>query len=292
MICLQSSRVRLRTRFMQKNINNGAQAHPTSVPMFSMITRRYVALLLLSMSMSAFAQAPAAPVQLAESGILAADGRIRVQISAQQQTTLSTELAASIASLPFKEGDSFKAGQTLMSFDCSLFHAQLDKAQALSQAARQTLQVNRRLAELNSISNLEVEQAQAKVLETEAEATVMRVTVSKCRLVAPFSGRIAKLHVDAHQYVTQGKPLLDIIDMQRPEVKMIVPSRWLVWLKKGTNFTVHVDDLNRDYAVRVTRLGARIDPVSQSISLAGEIEGAPTELLPGMSGWAAFKAPK
>lgn len=255
--------------------------------------RRLLLLALLGFSLTALAQSAPSPLTSpVATGSTEKDGHMRVQISALQQTTLSAELAAKIASMPFREGDSFKAGQTLVAFDCALFRAQLNKAQAQADAARQTLRVNRRLAELNSISNLEVEQAEAKVKETEAEAGAMRVTVSKCSLAAPFSGRVSKTHVEAYQYVPQGKSLLDIMDTHKLEVKLIVPSRWLAWLAKGTRFSIHVDDLNRDYSARVSRLGARIDPVSQSVSLAGEIEGSPAELLPGMSGWAAFKPPK
>jgi RND family efflux transporter MFP subunit len=254
------------------------------------------ALALLALGGSACAQAlpSASSVQAlpAASSTQDKDGHLRVQVSARQQTTLSAELAAKIAFLPYREGDAFHIGQALVSFDCSIFRAQLNKAQAQAEAARQTLKVNRRLAQLNSISTLEVDQAEAKVKETEAEAGAMRATVSHCTLAAPFSGRVAKLHVENYQYVPQGKPLLDIVDTSRLEVKLIVPSRWLAWLAKGTRFAIHVDDLNRDYQAKVIRLGARIDPVSQSVGLIGEIEGSPAELLPGMSGWASFKPPK
>ena len=70
---------------------------------------------------------------------------------------------------------------------------------------------------------------------------------------------------------------------------MIVPSKWLAWLKVGDKFSVHVDELNRSFTGRVDRLGARIDPVSQSISLAGRIDGVHAQLLPGMSGIASFE---
>lgn len=222
----------------------------------------------------------------------ATDGRIRVQFAARQQTVLSSELSASIASFALREGDAFKKGQTLVTFDCSLFRAQLNKSEASAEVARQTLKVSRRLAELNSIGSLEVDQAAAKVKETEAEAAAMRTTVSKCTLAAPFSGRVAKVHAEPYQFVSPGKPLLEILDTRRLELQMIVPSRWLAWLKTGNRFTVQVEELGREYSGRVVRTGARIDPVSQSISLAGEVEGDHPELLPGMSGWATFKQGK
>ena len=234
--------------------------------------------------------APALP-QEKSSAEQKSDSQIRVQISAQQQTVLSAEINAKLVSLPMREGDAFRAGQTLASFDCALQRAQLSKAEASADAARQTLKVNRRLAELGSISNLEVDQAAAQLKETEAEAAGVRVVLSKCAVTAPFSGRVAKVHVDPHQFIAQGKPLLDIVDMQRLEVRMIVPSKWLAWVGKGTRFTIRVDDLNREVSAVVTRLGARIDPVNQSVSLSGEVTDKVENLLPGMSGWATFPVP-
>ena len=218
--------------------------------------------------------------------------RIRAQLTAYQQTTLSSEIAANISKLPLREGEPFVKDQLLVEFDCALLNAQLNKADATAEVARQGLKVSKRLEELNSISKLEVDQATAKVKETEAEREAMKVNVSKCSLSAPYPGRIAKLHVDAFQYVTSGKPLMDILDTSRLEVRLIVPSGWLAWLKPGGRFSIQIEELGRTYQARVVRLGARIDPVSQSLPITGEIEGNHGELLPGMSGWASFSKAK
>jgi len=219
-------------------------------------------------------------------------GRVRVQIVSLRQTTLSSEISAKISGLPLREGDAFKEGDDLIVFDCALLEAQLNKTEASAEAARQTLKVNKRLLALNSISSLEVELAEAKVKETEAEVTAVKVTVSKCTLKAPFPGRISKLQTEAYQYVQTGKPLMDIIDTGSLEVRLVVPSKWVAWLKTGAPFSVRIEELNRTFAAKITRLGARIDPLSQSISVAGVITGNHPELLPGMSGWADFKARK
>jgi len=220
------------------------------------------------------------------------DGRIRVQFVPYQQSVLASELSAKIISLPFREGDAFRAGQALVGFDCDFFRAQLNKAEASSEAAVQTLKVDRRLAQLNSIGTLDVDVAAAKLREAQAEVGAMQVTVSKCTLAAPFSGRIAKLDAQPYEYVAPGKPLLEILATNRLELQMIVPSKWLAWLRIGGPFSVRVDELDRDYTGRIVRLGARIDPLSRTISLAGEIEGHHPELLAGMSGAAMFKVGK
>jgi membrane fusion protein (multidrug efflux system) len=239
------------------------------------------------MAVPAFAAPPLPPVH---DGFAASekDGRIRTQFAPRNEVVISSELSAKIASLPLREGDAFRAGQSLVAFDCTLFQAQLNKAQAMLEAARQTLGVTRRLAELNSAGALEVQQAEAREKEGAAEVAYMKATVSKCGIAAPFAGRIAKRLVANHQYVTPGTPLLGLIDTGELELQLIVPSRWLAWLKPGARFTVQVDELAKNIDARVTRIGARIDPVSQSVGLTGAVDGNAAGLLPGMSGWATF----
>lgn len=220
------------------------------------------------------------------------DGRVRAQLSARNAVTLSAEVAARIATLPLRDGDAFREGQVLVSFDCSLIDSQLQKAEASIEAASAVVQSNQRLVELNSIGAYELAQAQARLKEAQAEASGVRTMVQRCTITAPFHGRVIRRQAAAHQYVTPGTPLLDIVETGAIEVQMIVPSRWLAWLKPGAGFSVQVDELGRTSVARVQRLGAQIDPLSQSIAVVGVIDGNPANLLPGMSGWAVFNAPR
>lgn len=241
-----------------------------------------IATTLMSLSMAA-----AAAAGDSDDGADAA-GRIRTQLVAQNDVTISSEVAAKIARLPLKEGDAFAKGDLLVAFDCGLYQAQQRKAEATAAAAARELAVTRKLAGLRSVGELEAAQAEARAKEAAADAAYMRTTVGKCSIRAPFAGRVAKREAAPFEYVAAGKPLLEILDTGALEVKLIVPSRWLAGLKPGARFTVHVDDLDRDYPAQVVRIGARIDPVSQTVNLSGRIDGAPAELLPGMSGWASF----
>lgn len=216
------------------------------------------------------------------------DGRIRTQLSSRNAVTISSELAARIATLSLREGDAFRAGQLLVGFDCSLYQSQLHKAEASIEAANALVQSNQRLAELNSIGKFEVQQAQARLKEAQAEAATTRTVVSRCSINAPFNGRVARRHAAAHQYVSPGTPLLDILETGQLEVQMIVPSKWLAWLKPGVAFTVEVEELGKSFPAKVRRLGAQIDPVSQSVAVVGVIDGDHPQLLPGMSGWATY----
>jgi membrane fusion protein, multidrug efflux system len=228
---------------------------------------------------------------VAQPAVSASDNRIRTQLSSRNAVVLSSELAAKIADLPLRDGEAFKRGDTLVAFDCSLYDAQLKKAQAVAESAKQSVLVNKRMAELNSIGALEMQLSINKAKESEADVNYMLASVRKCVISAPYNGRIAKRLVANYQYVNMGTPLLDIVDSNSLELQMIVPSRWLAWLKPGANFSVAIEELGKNYSAKVTQMGARIDAVSQTVTITGKIETAAPELLAGMSGWASFPQP-
>lgn len=240
-------------------------------------------------------QTPAAPAPVSSASQAplspdGTDGRIRIQLVSRDQLDVSSEIPAKIASLPFRDGDAFRAGQTLVSLDCSLYSAQLHKSQADADGARDLLNVNQKLLALHSIGELDVQQAQAKQKASAAEVAYMQATVHKCTIVAPFDGRVSKRSAAPQQFAEAGKPLLTIVDTSHLELKMIVPSKWLVSLKPGHALTVQVDEVGKTYPATVARIGARVDPVTQTVDVTAAMSGNPTELLPGMSGWATFSA--
>ncbi len=86
------------------------------------------------------------------------------------------------------------------------------------------------------------------------------------------------------QYVQPGQALLDILDDSVLELEFLVPSAWLGWLRVGSSFQVEIDETRKSYPAKFVRIGARVDPVSQSIKVAAAIDGKFPELIAGMSG--------
>lgn len=216
---------------------------------------------------------------------------IRAQLSPRRYTTISSEVGAKISRISVAEGGRFRAGQVLVALDCSMQQAQLQKARAVLGSAEHTYQANRRLEELRSVGKVELGVSQAEVAKAKADVASSTVTLSKCTIAAPFAGRVAEQKAREQQYVQPGQPLLDILDDSVLELEFIVPSRWLVWLKPGYAFQVTIDETGKTYPAKVQRIGARIDPVSQSVKLSAAVAGKFPELIAGMSGRVALVPP-
>ena len=215
---------------------------------------------------------------------------IRAQLVPKRFTTLSSEIAARIERLSVREGERFKEGQVLVGLDCALQRAALDEARATLAAAEKSRSVTKRMVELNSGGVLEADLAAAEAAKAQAKLQSAQVVLSKCAVTAPFPGRVVEQKVREHQYVQAGQPMLDILDDATLEVEFIAPSRALAWIKPGLAFEVRVDETEHAYQAKVTRIGAKVDPVSHSVKVVGEITGAFPALVAGMSGRVVFPA--
>lgn len=239
------------------------------------------------------ALAQAAVVQEADDeGVISHLGNIRGLVKPESEAKLSSEILARITALPFKQGQRFREGDVLIRFDCSRYQAELAAAKPELNARSKTHENNRELSRLNAIGKLEVEVSKAEADKAAAEVRAAGFNVSRCVITAPYPGRIVERKAHEHETVAPEQELMTILDDRDLEIEILVPSNWLTWLKVGTPFTFHVDETDGDYLAKVSELGARVDPVSQTMRVDGVFETAVHDVLAGMSGTARFSAPQ
>jgi len=216
-------------------------------------------------------------------------GSVRVLVISHIETTLSSEIEGRVEKLFVDMGSLFKKGDLLVQFNCDTYQAALLKAKAELKEAEKTLEVNRKLEAFNSVSALEVAVTEAKMEKAQADVLYHRATVERCNLEAPFDGRVVRRVVNPFEFVSAAQPLLEVVDHIRLELQLHVPSMWLKWIRQGMRFTVRIDETPKNYTARITVIGTRVDPASQTIEIRGIIEGQHPEMLPGMSGTAQFR---
>ena len=228
---------------------------------------------------------------LAEVATTAGDANIplRAQIKARQSTVISSEMNARIIHLKLRDGERFSEGETLVGFHCSLEEAQLNKAKAALEKAVKTNEVKQRLEELHSIGALELAVAKAEEGEARAELQVAQAVLSRCTIKAPFSGKVTDVAAKLYQTAKAGDSLMEILDDKNLEIEFMAPSNRLTSLAIGSHFQVTINETNKTYQAEITRLGGKVDPVSQTIKVYGRIVDKSADLLPGMSGAVELK---
>ncbi|OQX39434.1 MAG: hypothetical protein B0D88_09425, partial [Candidatus Sedimenticola endophacoides] len=140
-----------------------------------------------------------------------------------------------------------------------------------------------------AVGELELALSETEMQHATADVELWQAQIRRCTIHAPFDGRVVKVLAKPFQSVTLGEPLIEILDDSTYRMELFVPSSWYGRIRPGTRFRVRIDETGRDYPAVVTELGARINPVAQTLGISAEITGDSTDLLAGMSGSALFE---
>ena len=216
---------------------------------------------------------------------------LRGIVRAADEASISSDLGFAIATLPFKEGESFRKGDILATFECGDIQAQLKSAEAAMAAAKIALANDERLARSNAAGKFEVEISRAKADQAAGEADAYRSKLGRCTIKAPFDGRIGAMPSRAHETPEPSRPIMHIVASNDLLVDVLVPSVWLRWLREGQQFSLSVDETAKTLPIDSVRIGATVDPVSQTVKVTGRFSGDAAGILPGMSGPTQFRIP-
>ncbi len=214
---------------------------------------------------------------------------IRGIVKASARAELSTEISARVTKIGFKEGQLFQKDDLLIAFDCRRQNAELASRKALLKEFSINLRSAVYLKKRNAGNRHDLDIARARVEKAKADAASTQTQLNECSMYAPFSGRIASLHIHEHEIPASGKPLLTIVSMHEPQIEIVVPSSWLSWLKSGSEFKFHIHETGKSYQGQMVRPGAVVSTVSHTIKIFARFSGNSKDVLPGMSGTVEFE---
>ena len=215
-------------------------------------------------------------------------GVARGIVKAVSQAVLYAQIQGRVNQVPYREGQRFFKGATLVQLECDKYQAELAAAAAEHEGKSKTFQNNKELAKLNAVSTLELEVSEADAKKSGATRRIAEINVRGCHLAAPFTGRVVDVMVHEHENVFPNDKLLSVLDDTSLEIELVLPSMALTWLKKQARFTFVVDETGQGYSARVKEIGATVDAASQTVKVTGVFDALPKDVLSGMSGSAQF----
>ena len=219
---------------------------------------------------------------------LAGDNIARGVLRAKQTAEISARMSGQLLEAPYKSGQFFKSGALLARFDCVLEEAEL--AAMLQNHKTQSLKYENsvELFKHGAAGELEVALAQSEMQQVMAEANTIKTRLKYCAVYAPFSGYVTARHISAFETPQRGELLYSLEKAGALELSIIVPSNWVKWLKTGHRLEFSIEETGEIIPAKIMRLGATIDPVSQTLEIIANPKASPSALS-GMSGHARFK---
>ncbi len=238
-------------------------------------------------------------------------------VHAKEDSILSVQTMGRVTSVLVREGDSVRAGQTLLTLDnaaaqsgvararasVASYEQQLKAAESDPALADSTLQRYQILHDRHSISSQEFDEVQRRSQSALARADAARAQLNAAkadaagagqaatygRITAPFAGSVTARHVDPGAMAMPGAPLLEVEKAGTLQLQVDVNESLLYFIQKGMAVDVHIAALAMpDVVGHVSELDPAADPTSHSFLVKIDLPSTPG-LRSGMFGTAAIR---
>ena len=210
-------------------------------------------------------------------------------LKAGDEAIIASGMSGRLTKAPYKTGQIFKRGSLLAQFDCTQETAELTALTQAHETLSLRYQNQEQLFQAGAAGALDVSVARSEMQQAAAERDALKARLGKCRVYAPYAGIVAEKHIAAYETPALNAPLYTIHRAGTPDISIIIPSKWLRHVDTGTRFDFTVDETGHVLSGKVSRIGAAVDPVSQTIEITGKITKPAKRALSGMSGVARFE---
>jgi membrane fusion protein (multidrug efflux system) len=202
-------------------------------------------------------------------------------IMANEQVELKSEASGRIEKLNIKEGTPVKKGQLLVKINDSDLQAQLFKAKAAYNLAKDQENRQKRLLEREVISTEDYQTSLKELESGGADIELINAQIRKTEIRAPFDGIIGLRYVSEGAYVTSGTQIADLISLSPLKIEFSVPERYFGNVKPGTKLTFTIQASQKSYSAHVYAVEPKIDESTRTVLVRGFCENPDGNVAPG-----------
>ena len=204
-------------------------------------------------------------------------------IVADQGVVVAPEISGTVSEIAFESGASVNQGDLLVKLDASTEEAQLRAAEAQAGWMKVTAERLRKLRADGTASQSELDQAEANLQQTQANADTIRATIEKKTIRATFTGQLGIRLVNLGERVDAGKGLVSLQSLKPVFADFSLPQQNLKKLQAGLSVRVTSDTYpEKKFEGEIAAINPDLDAVTRSVRLRAKFENADKLLRPGM----------
>lgn len=202
---------------------------------------------------------------------------------ANESVDITSKTSNRIIAIRFQEGQQVRQGDILVELDGTEARADLAVAEAALGESRSQFNRSRELFATKALSQSQLEQIEATLRQNEARVAAAQARVNDTIVRAPFSGRVGLRNVSVGSYVTPATVITTLDDTSIIKLDFSVPETFLTMLESGLDIQAASSAYpGQRFQGKVGSIDSRIDPVTRSVIVRGNVDNRDGRLKPGM----------
>ncbi len=159
-------------------------------------------------------------------------------VKAKEMAQLISFEAGEVKSISVKEGQWVSEGQNLCDIDSDIQHARYEAARIQKELAEKNLESIKERFGVGSASSMDLHQVEMNLAQAKQGLLSMSKVLRGATCQAPFSGSVAKVHIEKHQNIPAGFPTISLINTAKVKVEFGVPEAEISFFKEGKKLQV------------------------------------------------------
>ncbi len=166
--------------------------------------------------------------------------RISGQTAADKRAELATRAAGTISSLPFRQGDSVKAGDIILDMDSREKKIAVDAAAQLVKQKKAQAEATEALAKRGNVAKLQLDAARADLQGAQSQYEAAKAELERTQVIAPFDGIIDRITVENGASAAQGAVVATVLSLDPIIAVGEISERNLSTIKVGSLASVRL----------------------------------------------------
>ncbi len=213
--------------------------------------------------------------------LLSQDIEVPGSLAAFQEVELHPEVAGRVTGVYFKEGSNVAQGQTLLKLYDGDLIAQLQKLQVQLKTADQTADRYAALLKINGVSQQEYDLNVLAVNNIKADMNIIRTSIAKTSLKAPFSGKMGITTITPGAYISPATLITTLRKLSQLKLEFTVPEKYGIKMKPGNLIHFTIENNATSYPAKITATENTIAAETRSLTVKAVVEKVPAQLIAG-----------
>ena len=211
------------------------------------------------------------------------------ETEAYEDVKVAANTSGRVEWIGYREGQEVKKGALMAKIDVAALKASLEHAKAAHELAEDLCERRRRLYDNKIIAKEELDQSETQAKLAAADLAQVKVRFNHGFPKSPITGIISHLYVDVGEYADLGKPIADIVNIDRIKINVRVPELDVRYVKKGQTTPIRIDAFSdRPLMGIVDFVAFKADPATKTFLVRSIIDNPNHDIRPGMIGRVAF----
>ncbi|MEP7263331.1 MAG: efflux RND transporter periplasmic adaptor subunit [Bacteroidota bacterium] len=202
-------------------------------------------------------------------------------VMAFEEVELHPETSGRVTKILFTEGSKVNKGDLLIKINDEDLQAQLGKTVSQIKLSEEQLKRQDQLLKISATSQQEYDITANQLSSLKADADIIRSSINKTEIRAPFKGTIGLRYVSEGSYVTPASQIAAIQNIDPVKIDFSVPEKYSSTVKKGDVVVLTNDESGKDFKGKVYAVEPKIDEGTRTLKIRAICENNNGEIVPG-----------